>query len=130
MKFYLPTFKQNTELDIRLLKNVIDSANLETIANNNPGFIYVPAELIATVKQLFHAMSLTLDKTTNQNIRQQFLNRLFPKKFKFHNYVQSSTKKNFVVIFVNWDDDSQIDKILREFHYQEDEILNLDTYTD
>ena len=130
MKFYLPTNKQKIELDIKLLKNVIGIENLETIANSNPGFIYVPAELIATIKQIFHSISLTFHTSSSKTIRHQFTNRMFPKKFKIQNYLESSNKKDFIVIFVNWGSDAEIEKVLRELSYQEDELLNLDTYTD
>ena len=90
MKFYLPTNKQKIELDIKLLKNIIGIENLETIANSNPGFIYVPAELIATIKQIFHSISLTFHASSSKTIRHQFTNRMFPKKFKIQNYLESS----------------------------------------
>jgi hypothetical protein len=94
-----------------------------------------------TIKSIFQALKKVYEdpKADTANVKWRFLKEFYPKKFKLDDFIkQNPASNNFLFIFIDFPSDndvslplksSKVEKILREFYYQEDELMNLDQYT-
>lgn len=94
-----------------------------------------------TIKSIFQALKKVYEdpKVDTANLKWRFLKEFYPKKFKLDDFIkQNPASNNFLFLFINFHSDnnvspplnsSKVEKILREFYYQEDELMNIDQYT-
>ena len=84
-----------------------------------------------TIQQLFHALTIAHFHPSCKlsNIRHKFHQYTFGKKFKLSDHIQGE-KNDYVFIFVKWESNHDIDKLLKEFYYQEEDLLNMSDFTD
>ena len=54
---------------------------------------------------------------------------MYGKKFKLNDYMQAD-KNDFILMFVRWESEHDIEKVLKEFYYKEEDLLNISDFTD